>query len=114
MAITVALKGKVGNDVIQRTTKAGKLFHTFGVVVNGTGTDKGEWVDVSVFDSTALPEGLAKGAMVSVEGRGSMNRWVGKDGTARCNLRVAADVVEVGKPDAPARSNGPAHYASPF
>jgi single-strand DNA-binding protein len=91
MTIEVALDGRVGGTPTIRIGPTGKQWLSLSLAVN-TGDDKPEWVSVALFGEPVegLPDDLAKGARVYVDGKLRMNRWVDKAGGARASLQVAA------------------------
>jgi len=97
-AILAAFDGRLGAAPQMRSTGQGQPWATFSVAV-GRG-DETEWVSVSAFGelATELPEELAKGERVYVEGRLTISRWE-KGGELRANLRLAASRILVLGPD---------------
>src|SRR5690242_13169093 len=109
--IEAAVQGTLGSLPTERHTQTGKRYVTLAIVVREKGSDDAEWVNVSAFEAVAdeIPDDLAKGERIYVEGSGRLNRWTTKDGLPRLNLQVTARRVLVldrigrkrGKPRAP-------------
>jgi single-stranded DNA-binding protein len=87
-AIEVALFGTLGRDAEVKTSKAGKTYVRLNVYV-GTG-DAVQWVNVRAFDTEAIAaaDKLVKGARVYVEGRLTLDKWIGQNGAERYGLSV--------------------------
>jgi single-stranded DNA-binding protein len=82
-----ALQGRLGADVELRRSASGWCRLSVGV---GEGDDV-TWVSVAVFEEKVRTlAGIAKGVEVYVEGRLSLNAWIGYDGEKRTGLVVAA------------------------
>jgi single-stranded DNA-binding protein len=86
--IEAAFFGALARDAEQKTSKAGKLYLRFTARI-GDG-DAAQWVSVLAFDERALEaaDKFTKGARVYVEGRLSIDEWVGQDGAKRSGLTI--------------------------
>jgi single-stranded DNA-binding protein len=78
-AIEAAMFGTLGRDGEAKTSKTGKLYLCLNIRV-GDG-DTAQWVSATVFDAKAieLADKMLKGASVYLEGRISLDEWVGLD-----------------------------------
>ncbi len=124
--IAVAFEGRLGRDAELKSTRAGRAFLVFSVIV-----DEGEdavWLNVSAWSDhlTELAPSLTKGVEVYVQGRMKQRHWEAEGGT-KSGWQVSADVVQpkglIGhrKPKAPARGKkakvdpqAPLETARPF
>ena len=88
MSIECAFFGALGRDAERKVSSAGKTFLRLNARV-GDG-DSAQWISVMVFDQDAISaaEKLTRGARIYVEGRLSVNEWVGQDGAKRHGLSV--------------------------
>lgn len=92
--IEAKLHGIVAEAPTPAPTKTGKTYHRFRMLVRDNRKPQPESVSVTVFDDVELPEGLANGETVLVEGALSLGRWFGHDGKQKAGLEVRAFVVE--------------------
>lgn len=116
--IHCALQGRLGAAVELRRSASGKDWCRLSVGV-GEGEETA-WVSVSVFEEKARAlAGLNKGAEVYIEGRLSLNTWIGKDGAERTGLSVtASEVIPLGrigrKRPKPHQAEAPPRHGNPF
>ena len=91
--IECAFFGFLARDAELRTSQAGKPWARLSV---GAGKDDTiQWISVAVFGNGAAKAAeLKKGDRVYVEGTIRLGEWLGKDGTERQGLNVAASKCE--------------------
>jgi single-stranded DNA-binding protein len=87
-AIERAFFGTLGRDGEFKTSQRGKPYLRLNVRT-GDGDDA-DWVSVMSFDDRAIEvrDKMLKGARVYVEGKLSLNKWVGQDGFEKTGLSV--------------------------
>ncbi len=93
MSINILISGKLHAAPEQRTSKAGKTFVSAKLrVSNGDDTT---FAGIVAFSDAACTALLALGAgdAVAVSGAATIKAWVDREGNARPNLDVVADVV---------------------
>ena len=98
---TIVLRGNLGRDLENKTSKAGKPYTSLTVgstpskKVNGE-WENGEtmWFNVTVFDELN-PFEFKKGAPVEVEGTFTFRTFTKKDGSQGYALDVAANSIKV-------------------
>lgn len=91
---TVAIMGRICNDVELRSTNSGKLVATFTVAVSDR-KDETYFIDCVAWEKTAdmLRAYWHKGDMIALTGRIQTRSWEAKDGTKRKAVEVVADRV---------------------
>jgi single-stranded DNA-binding protein len=122
--IECATEGRVATDVETRTSKAGKPYARFRLVV-GDG-DQAQWLSVTAIGPKAMEviPLLAKSDRVYLEGSIKLEKWQAQDGTERSGMAVLAwKVVPLGKigrskpaqarPSLGATSQAPGHITDP-
>jgi len=95
--------GRLGRDPEVKTTNSGMTIATLAVATDDREKKGGEWVKVTdwhqvvVFGQQAefIGEFGRKGAVVAVEGRMKMEKYVGKDGVEKMSFKILADRVEL-------------------
>jgi single-strand DNA-binding protein len=96
--IRAAFTGRLGKDAEIRTTRAGKPWAAFPVVVDtDVDSEAGTaWVRVALFGDTVegLAPRLTKGAEIYCEGRLTLRPWTDADGKSRAGLSLAASLVQ--------------------
>lgn len=111
--IACAFEGRLGRDAELKTTRAGRAFLVFSVIV---GEDEDAvWLNVSAWSDhlTELAPSLVKGVEVYCEGKMKQRHWESEGGT-KSGWQVSADVVQpkglIGakRPKAPPRARGKA------
>jgi single-stranded DNA-binding protein len=87
-AIECAFFGTLGRDGEFKTSQRGKPYLRLNVRT-GDGDDA-DWVSVMSFDDRAIEvrDKMLKGARVYVEGKLSLNKWIGQDGVEKTGLSV--------------------------
>jgi single-stranded DNA-binding protein len=96
--IECATEGRVVSDVETRTSKAGKPYARFRLVV-GDG-DTAQWLSVTAIGPKAMEvvPSLAKADSLYLEGSIKLEKWTGQDGVERSGLSVLAwKLVPLGK-----------------
>jgi single-strand DNA-binding protein len=110
----ITIIGRLGHDPDLRYTPQGTPVCNFSVATdyiynnaNGERQQRTTWFRVVVFGKMAenCNAYLAKGRLVLVTGRVSMNTWTDRDGNARASLDVHADTVRFLSPKS-SRENG--------
>lgn len=101
--VRISFVGNLGKDPALRYLPNGKAVCELSVGVGrskrdasgGWADDGTDWFRVSVWEDKAerAAESLRKGARVFVEGRFRTREYLGKDGSPRVSLEVAADAV---------------------
>lgn len=98
--IHVALEGRVTVQPDElKTTNTGKSYLNLALVVE-VGEESTEFVRATTWAELAeeLAGNINKGDSIYIEGRGSINRWVGADGVEKSSLNVSAwTAVALGK-----------------
>jgi single-strand DNA-binding protein len=100
-----AFTGRLGKDPELRYTMSGKQTLTFSVAVDENSRQTEErpdpaettWVKVTAWEAKAAElqeRGLAKGALVYVEGRLKLDRWTKADDTPQSGLSLSAWTVQ--------------------
>jgi single-strand DNA-binding protein len=95
--------GRLGRDPETKTTSGGMTIATLAVATDDREKKGGDWVKVTdwhqvvVFGQQAefIGEYGRKGAVVAVEGRMKMEKYVGKDGVEKLAFKILADRVEL-------------------
>jgi single-stranded DNA-binding protein len=113
--IEAAFFGALSRDAAVRTSKAGKPYLRLNLRVGAD--DAAQWVNATVFDSTAIEavDKLVKGTRVYVEGRLTLDEWTGQDGAKRYGLSIVAwhcRVAQIGR-NRPKREQ-PTSAAAPY
>jgi len=106
--IACAFEGRLGRDAELKSTRAGRAFLVFSVIVGED--EEAVWLNVSAWSDhlTELAPSLTKGVEVYCEGRMKQRHWESEGGT-KSGWQVSADVVQpkglIGhrKPKAPPR-----------
>jgi single-strand DNA-binding protein len=96
----VLLIGRLTKDPELKAT-SGQNVCNLGLAINRTWMTNGEkkeettFVDVTAWGKTAenAHKYLARGSQCLIEGRLTLNRWTGPDGTAHSRLTVTAELV---------------------
>jgi single-strand DNA-binding protein len=93
--------GRVGNDPVSRTTKAGAAMATCSVAVDVAGKDaepQTQWVNLLAFgyQADALLR-ASKGEMLAAIGKMSRGSYTAKDGTEKEQWTLLADSIIVAK-----------------
>ena len=110
----ITIIGRLGHDPDLRYTPQGTPVCNFSVATDyiykdadGERQQRTTWFRVVVFGKMAenCNAYLAKGRLVLVTGRVSMNTWTDRDGNARASLDVHADTVRFLSPKS-SRENG--------
>lgn len=88
--------GNLGRDPEERTSQNGEIYATFSLAVSNGQNRPTQWISVSCYRDIAQRalKYLKKGDKVCVRGRSSAGAWIGRDGEARGELRVNADMIE--------------------
>jgi single-strand DNA-binding protein len=88
--IECATEGRVATDLETRTSKAGKSYARFRLVV-GDG-DQAQWLSVTAIGPKAMEviPLLAKSDRLYLEGSLKLEKWTGQDGVERSGLSVLA------------------------
>ncbi len=90
--------GHVGRDAEMKHTPTGKLVTNFSVAVNDRrgGELVTQWFEVTTWEKLAetCNEHVTKGMQVLVQGRVSIEKWVGNDNVNQARLAVNAFRVE--------------------
>jgi len=100
--IVAAIQGRAGSDADPKYTQGGKFMVTFSVgVVVGKPPHEGErapmeWVRVTCWDEVAekMQARIVKGVEVYCEGKLTLGRWEGADGSPRSGLNLSAWTVQ--------------------
>jgi single-strand DNA-binding protein len=95
--------GRLGRDPETKTTSGGLTIATLAVATDDREKKGGEWQKVTdwhqvvVFGQQAefIGEYGRKGAVVAVEGRMKLEKYVGKDGVEKLAFKILADRVEL-------------------
>ncbi|MBS0027222.1 single-stranded DNA-binding protein [Chitinophaga sp. 22321] len=94
--------GRLTADAQVRTTTANKEVVSFSLAVNDSYRNKqGErinqptYFDCSYWLSTGVAKFLAKGTLVELTGRVSVNAWTGKDGKAHAGLNFHTSQIKL-------------------
>jgi single-strand DNA-binding protein len=95
--------GRLGRDPEVKTTSGGLTIATLAVATDDREKKNGDWQKVTdwhqvvVFGQQAefIGEYGRKGAVVAVEGRMKMEKYVGKDGVEKLAFKILADRVEL-------------------
>jgi len=105
--ISAALTGRIGKDPELKYTMSGKQMLTFTVAVDESSRQtearpdppETTWLKVTAWEETAArleDEGkLKKGALVYVEGRLKLSKWLTAQGEQRSGLELSAWTVQV-------------------
>jgi single-stranded DNA-binding protein len=105
MSLHILLSGVLHKPAVPRTSQSGKEFVTANVRAEVDGNPL--WASVIAFDTSAQAEllRLNAGDSLSVQGRGKLGVFQGKDGLSHPSLDVTADVVTALKPRARPRAD---------
>ena len=95
--------GRLGRDPQVKTTSGGLTIATLAVATDDREKKGGDWQKVTdwhqvvVFGQQAefIGEYGRKGAVVAVEGRMKVEKYVGKDGVEKLAFKILADRVEL-------------------
>ena len=96
----IIVVGNLGRDPEMRYTPSGTPVTNFSIAVNrrrpsggGEYVDETDWYRVAVFGRQAeiADQYLARGMKVLVDGRPSINTFVGNDGVERTNVEINCD-----------------------
>lgn len=91
--IECAFHGRLGRSPELRTSKAGRPYAVFSVVV-ALGAEDTQWISVVSFGEAAQSlVGLPAGTSIYVEGTLRLEEFTKKDGSAATALKVAASVA---------------------
>jgi single-stranded DNA-binding protein len=98
MSLHILLSGVLHKPAVPRTSQSGKEFVTANVRAEVDGAAL--WASVIAFDTNAQAEllRLNAGDSLSVQGRGKLGVFQGKDGASHPSLDVVADSVLPVKP----------------
>lgn len=91
--IEVALTGRLGRSPELRTSKAGRPYAVFSVVV-ALGAEDTQWLQVAAFgEAAARLAGLPTGTSIYVEGHLRLETFERRDGTSASQLKVSASTA---------------------
>lgn len=102
---STVITGHVGGEVTVNNLDKSKVAN-FSVAVNERfgNTERTTWFQVAVWDALAdiASQHIAKGRLVLIEGRISVNTWQNKAGETKCDLVLTAQRLRLldGKPSA--------------
>lgn len=96
MGIEAAFDGRIGGPQIVRTSAKGNRWVSISVAVV-TGEENPEWISVACFGDVMdeLPNDLAKGERIYVEGKLKISRYTDKHGEQRASLQLSASRIIV-------------------
>ena len=102
--LNITAVGRLGKDPEQK--QGDTLITKFSLAAN-TGKDETTWMDCAVFGNrgNALVQYVSKGQQITISGRGKLETYEKRDGTAGTSLQVIVNDFSLpAKTDAPAQN----------